>query len=327
MQNNDPIDVVISWVDGNDPVHKLKIKPYLNKQAQISEDIAGPTRFRSEGEIFYCVSSILIFAPFIRKIFIITDNQNPQFDNFIRKNFPESTIPVVIVDHSEIFKGYEEHLPVFNSISIETCIFKTPDLCENFVYFNDDFFLTRPIKPEDWFIQNKPVAYGYWRSILLDRTLSFIKPRKNGYKPFGYKDSILNAAKCIGQKGKYFYMTHSPQAMKKSLLEEYFAENPDKIIANISHKFREKTQFNPQALFYLLAFKTNNCIQNSEMKTLFMKPVRCNTSYVDRKMKVLENNSDILFCCIESIDMAEKADQQKIFNWLGELLNITTIGL
>ncbi len=62
------IDVVIARVDGNDPKHQAKMKPYLDPQSAKSDDIAGPTRFRSEGEIFYCAASILRFASFVRKI-------------------------------------------------------------------------------------------------------------------------------------------------------------------------------------------------------------------------------------------------------------------
>ena len=82
MNTIQPVDVVISWVDGNDPAHKQKIQPYLDSQARKSEDIAGPTRYGSVGEIFFCVASIYRFAPFIRKIFIITDNQNPNLDEY-----------------------------------------------------------------------------------------------------------------------------------------------------------------------------------------------------------------------------------------------------
>lgn len=101
------IDVVIAWVDGNDPKHQAKMKPYLDPQSAKSDDIAGPTRFRSEGEIFYCVASILRFAPFVRKIFIVTDEQNPHLEEFVQKNFPDNRTPIEIVDHKILFRGYE----------------------------------------------------------------------------------------------------------------------------------------------------------------------------------------------------------------------------
>ena len=186
MQKQEPIDVVVAWVDGNEPTHKQKMQPYLQNFAYIPEFVASPTRYNSCGEIFFCVASILRFAPFIRQIFIVTDEQKPPIDEFIQQNFPTNTIPIKIVDHRVIFKGYEQHLPTFNSRSIETCLFRIPDLSNNFIYFNDDFFLVRPTQPSDFFIDNKSVAYGHWRSIALDRLLYLIKPKKNGHKRFGF---------------------------------------------------------------------------------------------------------------------------------------------
>ena len=171
------IDVVIAWVDGNDPAHKRKINPFLPSDKQRSDDVDGKTRYRSEGEIFYSVASVLRFAPFVRKIFIVTDEQNPHLDGFLQKNFPDNHIPIEIIDHKIIFRGYEQYLPVFNSRAVETCIYRIPDLSENYVYFNDDFFLTRPLKETDWFVDDKTVAYGYWRNLLLQRVVCRLCPR------------------------------------------------------------------------------------------------------------------------------------------------------
>ncbi len=316
MENNKPIDVVVAWVDGQDPAHKKKMAPYLSQSDSIRDDRNAPTRFNSEGEIFYCVGSILRFAPFVRKIFIITDNQNPNLDSFIQTNFPDNQTPIVIVDHKVLFEGFESYLPTFNSLSIETCLFRIPDLSENFVYFNDDFFLVRDIKPSDWFQDDKPVGYGYWRSIFLDTLLWHIKPKRDGHKPFGFKDSMLNAAKILSLKKKYFHIDHTPLAMKKSVLKKFFTENNEAFIANISHKFRHETQFNPQALFYMYASQTNECVENSENKLLYLKPVNREKSYVDRKIRTFKNNENLIFCCIGSIDLAKEEDRNRLFDFL-----------
>ena len=86
-----PIDAVITWVDGNDPAHRAKRKAFLTDKAEDrSDDIGGATRFSSSGEIFFCIGSILRFAPFVRKIFIVTDCQDPHTDDFIHRNFPDT---------------------------------------------------------------------------------------------------------------------------------------------------------------------------------------------------------------------------------------------
>ena len=140
-----PIDAVITWVDGNDKQHKAKRMKYGNSAMFKAEDVAGSTRFTSVGEIFYCVASIHRFAPWINKIYIVTDGQDPHVKSFIEKNFSRQ-IPIEIVDHKTIFKGYEEFLPTFNSISIESLTWRIPGLSEHYIEFNDDFMLVLGIQ-------------------------------------------------------------------------------------------------------------------------------------------------------------------------------------
>ena len=82
------IDVVITWVDGNDPAHKRKIQPWLNPQAQASDDIAGPTRYRSEGEIFYCVASVCILLLLFARYLLFPTGKTPDWTLLFRKIFP-----------------------------------------------------------------------------------------------------------------------------------------------------------------------------------------------------------------------------------------------
>lgn len=323
MNTIQAVDVVISWVDGNDPAHKQKIQPFLDSQSRKSDDIAGSTRYGSVGEIFYCIASIYRFAPFVRKIFIISDNQNPCMDEFILENFPESKIEIEIVDHSVLFRGYEKYLPVFNSRAIETCTFRIPGLSENYVYFNDDFFLVRPLKYDDWYRGENIVAYGHWRSILLDRLLWLIKPMKNGHKPIGFKDSMITSACKLNRKWRYFHLEHIPHPLKKSVLEKFFTEHPELFISNISHKFRSAKQFNTQALYYLLMFEANRAILTSTKNNfLYMKPVKRGDNYVNRKQKDFKTNPGIQFCCIGSLDMATEKNRTELLNWLKNIYNI-----
>jgi len=317
------IDVVIAWVDGNDPKHQAKMKPYLDPQSAKSDDIAGPTRFRSEGEIFYCVASILRFAPFVRKIFIVTDEQNPHLEEFVQKNFPDNRTPIEIVDHKILFRGYEQYLPVFSNRPLETLFYRIPDLSENYVYFNDDFFLIRPLEKIDWFVEDKIVAYGYWRSLVLDRLLWLIKPMKNGHKPVGFKDGMVMAARKYGKRWRYFHLDHAPHPLKKSVMADYYAKNPSMLLSNISYKFRSGKQFNPQELYYLCMFDADRVIVRPALDyLLYMKPVNRGKGYIPRKLKKYEENPNLKFCCIGSLDLATDDDRNTLLNWLKNLLDI-----
>ena len=103
------IDAVITWVDGDDPRHKAKRQAFTSSEMVAEENVAGATRFSSLGEIFYCVASINRFAPWINKIYIVTDEQNPQLEPFLEQHFPQGYIPVF----SNV--PYREHKVRYNS--------------------------------------------------------------------------------------------------------------------------------------------------------------------------------------------------------------------
>jgi hypothetical protein len=155
--NNFPIDAVLTWVNGNDDTHNLKMSSYIEKDIEIKNK-KFRTRFDQVNEIEYSVKSILKFAPFIRNIYIVTDNQTPLF--LINNNNYKN---VFIIDHEEIFSGFEDFLPTFNCRPIETQLYKIPDLSEHFIYFNDDMFLINNTSPNDFFINGLPVLRGKWK--------------------------------------------------------------------------------------------------------------------------------------------------------------------
>ena len=162
LANTKPIDVVIAWVDGSDPDLNKKRMEYLDPRQKKTVPGADSTRFNSLNEISYCVLSIFKFAPFVRNIFIVTDNQNPNVHDLVQKYYPTRVSDIRIVDHTEIFKGYENHLPTFNSICISNMLWAIEGLSNQFVYFNDDIFLVRPLNPSVWFQNNRPVLRGKW---------------------------------------------------------------------------------------------------------------------------------------------------------------------
>ena len=82
----DAIDIVLPWVDGDDPSLKARRVSYMDDgKESLREDIAGSSRYKSLGEIKFCVASINLFAPFVRKIFIVTDGQDPELESYMKE--------------------------------------------------------------------------------------------------------------------------------------------------------------------------------------------------------------------------------------------------
>ena len=135
-----PIDLVYLWVDGNDPVWREKrnrVYAGLGNEPHNSE-----ARWRDNDELKYSLRSVEKYAPWINRIFIVTDNQCPEW-------LDTTNTKIQIIDHSQIFPA--NALPIFNSQAIESVIYKIPGLSEHFILGNDDTLFSAPVSPQDFF--------------------------------------------------------------------------------------------------------------------------------------------------------------------------------
>jgi hypothetical protein len=144
--NDEPIDVVYLWVDGNDSSWRAKREAAL---AQLPRDTGAAMarysnvegRFRDNHELRYSLRALEKFFPQHGHVYIVTDAQAP---DWLR---PSDRL--TLVDHRELMP--EASLPTFDSGHIESWIHHIPGLSERYFYFNDDVFLGAPLNPADWF--------------------------------------------------------------------------------------------------------------------------------------------------------------------------------
>lgn len=309
------IDAVITWVDGKDPVLAAKKAAYGSPVSFKEDDVAGDTRFASVGEIYWCVASIRKYAPFIRRIFIVTDGQDP--------HIPEGSIPVEVVDHRQIFRGYEDHLPVFNSLSIETMTWRIPGLSEHYIEFNDDFLLCRPLREIDLYTsEGFPVCYtsrSYIRySLPVLKLTRVLKRKENGHMRVTFKGLMANAASLAG--GRFILrLSHAPRPLLKSVFEAHYAANPAHLVHNISFRFRDASQFHPAELQYVKLWKEKKIKILPVSGNLFCMEPKPKRDYVQRKLRVLERGN-YRFCCFNSLDKASAEDFALVESWINQTL-------
>ena len=317
-----PIDAVVTWVDGDDPVHRAKRMKYESREQEMNDEVGGEIRYKSIGEIRYCIASLLRFAPFLRKIFIVTDGQDPQLGEFLDKHFPDRKTAIEIIDHKVIYRDYEKYLPIFAARSIETVLWRIPDLSEHYIYLNDDFMLVAPTVPEDYFQDGKAICYAYKFSIPFAKFVHAVKPRRKGFKISGFKDSQVNAALTAGEKRYFLYIGHIPLAVRKSTQEKFYTSHQDIMERNMSQKFREPFQFNPQELFYMLGIKTGDCIVRPRKgKDLYIKP-KTKKGYMSGKLRQFDRSKTALFCCFNSLAYASDADIDLAVKWIRKRLSL-----
>ena len=244
------VDAVITWVDGADPVHRAKRERHLalaqadavaQARAPLHDNGTNPHRWLCSDELNYCVRSIANNAPWVRQIWIVTDAQTPE----IMQLPPEIAAKISIVDHREIFAGYDDALPTFNSLSIETMLWRIPGLAEHFLYFNDDVFLTAPVTRSDFFAGDGPVLRGQWAD---HSDLVAGGARRDDASMLNHFNQI-NAAQMIGYTAdQVFESAHVVHPMQRSVMAQLFDTYRNAFISNASFRFRDAGQFLPQSL-------------------------------------------------------------------------------
>lgn len=237
-----PIDAVITWVDGADPVHSAKRHKLMARAGQtLHENGTNPHRWGSSDELLYCLRSIANNAPWLRRIWLVTDGQVPDLTTIPT----ELRVRVTIVDHSLIFHGFADCLPTFNSLSIESMVWRISGLADRFLYFNDDVFLTAPLDPSDVFHNGDPVLRGKWVDY---SDLNGNAEKQNDPALLNHFTQI-NAARLAGfQSDRMWSSAHVVHPMRRSVMAALFDRHGAEFRANIRHRFRDLGQFQPMAL-------------------------------------------------------------------------------
>ncbi len=140
------VDAVYMWVDDSDPAWRARRDSRYRAEVAAAEVIADDSladfRFRDRGELRASLRSLEAHAPWIRRIFLVTDQQRPQWLD------PAST-RVVVVDHRDFVDPVA--LPTFSSHVIGSQLHRIPGLAARYLVVNDDILFNRPVTPIDFF--------------------------------------------------------------------------------------------------------------------------------------------------------------------------------
>ena len=252
-KTNNKIDFVILWVDGNDPKWRAEKEKWEQKLGiTTSKNIDNSDiRYRDWGLLKYWFRGVEKFAPWVNKIHFITCGHLPEWLNMEHPKLH-------IVKHSDYMP--KDALPTFNSNAIELMIHKIQGLSDNYVLFNDDFFLINHVKPGDFFKNNLPRNSFALHPIMPVEPLGIAGSCFNDVriinKNFNYRESIRkNLGKYVSiSQGKYILKTvpllgynrfpgfatfHMPISYKKSTWEKVWAKEGKELKTTIHHRFRD----------------------------------------------------------------------------------------
>lgn len=254
MKQDFDIDFVIPWVDGSDPEWIKEFNKYVPDEQKCDID-SSEKRYRDYGLLRYWFRGVEKFAPWVRKIHFITCGQKPEWLNL---DAPK----LHWVKHSDYIP--QEYLPVFSSHPIELYMHKIPGLAEQIVYFNDDFFLTAPVRKNFFFRNGRPCdsaimevkssgelpmlginfnnlnlinAHFSKQTVIRQNVTKWFSPRYG--RQLWKNISLLPWKKFCG-----FINPHMAEPFEKKTLEDVWRHCPEKLSETMAHRFRSPFDVN-----------------------------------------------------------------------------------
>lgn len=301
---NMDIDLVYLWVDGSDPVWRAKKAAFEQGISSVSLEAVDEARFVDNDELKYSLRSIEMYAPWIRHIYIVTDNQVPSWLDLTNPR-------ISIVDHSEIMPA--SALPTFSSPAIEWCIDNIPGLSEHFLLANDDTFIGSEVSP-DFFFNSKGES--------IVRLKSWTSSKRNMSL---YLKTVAKAQQLIAQDfGKHikYIPHHNIDAYRKRDIKKCKELFPEIITQTIHRHFRSEDDLQRVVVqYYTLATNTSELRLMSRynrplpLKKRILGALTGKYNYDSRRIPisvpdiqhVLNRYNPTLFCLNDGEDVDEEA--------------------
>ncbi len=248
------IDFVMLWVDGNDPEWKKEKSKYNSLLTENNAADNGDCRFRDWDNLQYWFRGVEKYAGWVNKVYFITNGQKPAWLNLDAEK-------LVFVKHTDFIDA--DALPTFNSHVIELNLHRIKGLSDNFVYFNDDTFITDYLQRELFFVNNVPVHPAELRPIIVNRDDSLllahvytnmihiinknfsmresIKANRSKWffpKNCSLKPMILNIMLSQYRAFPGFRSYHLPVPVQKRTMEEVWSKEFEVLNETTRHRFR-----------------------------------------------------------------------------------------
>ncbi|KAI5860616.1 hypothetical protein GGS23DRAFT_606865 [Durotheca rogersii] len=254
------IDFVYNWVNGSEDEfkairHGYELDSPLNDKDGKWISRHSINRYRDWDELRYSLRSLDVYAKgFVNKIQLLVNsvggasyqrdgkNMRPQRPAWL-KDDDAAREHVEVLSHESFFgKRERECLPTFNSLSIESQIFRTPSSTDQLVALSDDMFLGAPHAASDFYsplfgpaVAFKPDRYNVRRLAGPDQAPSF------GEKPFVYYTSYLLNHR-FGERNRHV-QAHFGHSVSRSVMREVMDSFPLPSARGACERFRGESRF------------------------------------------------------------------------------------
>jgi hypothetical protein len=236
-------------VNGSDAQWQARYTQYAGERGD-SRNI----RFRDWDLLRYWFRAVERFTPWVRRIYFITSGELPEWLNL---DYPK----LHWLKHEEYIPS--RYLPTFNVNAIEMNLHRIDGLSDYFVYFNDDVFITKPVKETMFFYKNLPCSSAVLTAKFVGGSITHMVVndievlnrhfdkhtviKKAPFKWFNYKygKRLLNNLLLypwVDFSG--FVEPHVPNAFLKSTFQAVWEKEPELLDATCCRKFRTNEDVN-----------------------------------------------------------------------------------
>ena len=322
-----PIDAVISWVDGNDPNYQEKLRKFCESNNLNHKTIIEPTRINQVNEIYYCLECLRLNTPWLRNIYIVTNQQTPEALSKLKDiNFRKK---IHIIDQNQLLEANNIQTPVFNSLSVEWLIWLIPNLSNNFLYLNDDFFITRPMQPEDFFENSHIKLRGEWKiqaqqkpiykiQLFLNKVFKMPPPKLKTNPHRSWQEKV---ARIAGFKKKFYLLEHSPFALNKDTFNQYLKTNPTKLYENASLPFRDESHLSSIPLIVHMDLMNKKAINAKDKKAIMVNGATHSFRKIQDRLNKARKDTRVSFVCMQSLDQAPMVVREYMLGWLEKCIS------
>jgi hypothetical protein len=300
------IDMVFSWVDGNDPEFRARraaaMANHLTNNV-VGEGDDADARIRQIDELKYALRSVHAFAPWVRRIFIATDSPVPEW---------LAPHPKVTIVRAEDHFTDRSALPVYNSHAVETQLHHIPGLAEHFLYSNDDMFFGRALSATTFF---SPGGVTKFIEAGTRIGLGANNPERSGFE----NAARVNRQLLWGRFEKIItrHLEHTAAPLRKSVLCELEREFPDDFARTQASRFRASTDISvTNSLYHYYALMTGRAVQHESAKVLYVDTtLRSGLA----KLPTLLKKRKVDFFCLNDGSFPEVSPQERA-DVVGEFL-------
>jgi hypothetical protein len=267
------MDIVITYVDGNDPLWKQDYEKY-------SDVPVLEKRFRDWGTLRYLLRGIEKYMPFVSNVFLVVSHES-QVPEWIDRT------AVRVVLHEDFIP--KTLLPTFNCNPIEMHLHNIEGLSEQYIYFNDDLFPVAESRPEDFYRDGKAVL-GFSRHLFAGGMFKRI-----------CRNSDRRARSILSMTDSLCFIRpqHSCQPMFKSVCFKVYDSLKDEILTSMT---RIRTSANLNQYLYLdYAFYSGRMIS----ERISCKHFSAAVTSPARLSKFIKNPSR-KFLCINDVRLGER---------------------